>query len=302
MVPGRCQLPHHLLARASSIDLLLDALVYPDLVMVREDDSQPNGATAATVGQQMLAGVRDVWPVALGMVPLGVAFGLLITQFGFAWWWAPIFSIVIYAGSMEFLAITLVTGGVGPLSAALYGLLINFRHVFYALNYPIRVFRNPVAAAYGMYALTDETYAVISAKRHARWTQARVLSVQILLQLGWVGGGILGALCGQALPIRIEGMEFALTALFAVLLIEAFAAYRDLSLLISAAACGVFGWFVFADNMLMAGMSCYFTLVLARFYSPKLDRAMRWHLGSGRSSATSSTPTDTSTPAPEATS
>ena len=83
------------------------------------------------------AGIADAWPVALGMVPLGLAFGLLITQVGFAWWWAPIFSFVIYAGSMEFLAVSLVTGGVGPLSAALYGFLVNFRHAFYALNYPI---------------------------------------------------------------------------------------------------------------------------------------------------------------------
>ena len=47
------------------------------------------------------AGIADAWPVTLGMVPLGLAFGLLITQVGFAWWWAPIFSFVIYAGSME---------------------------------------------------------------------------------------------------------------------------------------------------------------------------------------------------------
>src|SRR5699024_1633022 len=99
-------------------------------------------------------------PVGLGKVPLGLAFGLLLTQMGLAWFGAPIFSFVIYAGSMEFLALSLVTGGVGPLSAALYGLLVNFRHVFYALNYPLHVIRSRLARAYGIYALTDETYAI----------------------------------------------------------------------------------------------------------------------------------------------
>ena len=107
------------------------------------------------------AGIADAWPVALGMVPLGLAFGLLITQVGFAWWWAPIFSFVIYAGSMEFLAVSLATGGVGPLSAALYGFLVNFRHAFYALNYPIAQVRGWLARAYGIYAPVSYTHLTL---------------------------------------------------------------------------------------------------------------------------------------------
>ena len=72
----------------------------------------------------------------MGLVPLGLAFGVLIIQTGFDWWWAPIFSIVIYAGSMEFLAISMVTSGVGPVSAALTGFMVNFRHIFYGLSFP----------------------------------------------------------------------------------------------------------------------------------------------------------------------
>ena len=70
-----------------------------------------------TIRSEVTAGVRASWTVALGLLPLGLAFGLLVSQSGFAWWWTPVFSFVIYAGSMEFLAISLVTGGVAPLSA-----------------------------------------------------------------------------------------------------------------------------------------------------------------------------------------
>src|SRR5699024_3279615 len=174
-------------------------------------------------------------PVGLGMVPLGLAFGILLTQMGFAWFWAPIFSFVIYAGSMEFLALSLVTGGVRPLSAALYGLLVNFRHVFYALNYPLHVIRSRLARAYGIYALTDETYAIVSANPNQRFTGRQVIAIQIVLQCAWVGGGVLGALFGDAMPWKLEGMEFALTALFVVLLIESFLATRDVSLVLTAA-------------------------------------------------------------------
>ncbi|MCG7456663.1 AzlC family ABC transporter permease [Corynebacterium sp. ACRPH] len=228
---------------------------------------------------QWRAGIADAWPVALGMVPLGLAFGLLITQVGFAWWWAPIFSFVIYAGSMEFLAVSLVTGGVGPLSAALYGFLVNFRHAFYALNYPIAQVRGWLAKAYGIYALTDETYAILAARRDAKWSTARVMAVQILLQIGWVGGGLLGALFGSALPFEIQGMEFALIALFTVLAIEAFVSYKDLSLPIVAALCGAVGLLVSPDNMLMIGMSLYFVSLIVRFLCPPLDRALRLKVG-----------------------
>lgn len=225
------------------------------------------------------AGIADAWPVALGMVPLGLAFGLLITQVGFAWWWAPIFSFVIYAGSMEFLAVSLVTGGVGPLSAALYGFLVNFRHAFYALNYPIAQVHGWLARAYGVYALTDETYAILAARRDAKWSTARVMAVQILQQIGWVGGGVLGALFGSALPFEIQGVEFALIALFTVLAIEAFVSFKDLSLPIVAALCGAVGLLVSPDNMLMIGMSLYFLSLIVRFLCPPVDRALRLKVG-----------------------
>ena len=69
----------------------------------------------------MRAGLQEAAPVFLGLVPLGLAFGVFITQLGFAWWWAPIFSVVIYAGFMEFLAPGLIGAGVGPISAAFTG-------------------------------------------------------------------------------------------------------------------------------------------------------------------------------------
>lgn len=106
---------------------------------------------------EIRGGIKDMWLVGLGLIPLGLAFGLLMTQAGYAWWWTPIFSVVIYAGSMEFLAINMVASGIGPLSAAVTGFMVNFRHIFYGLTYPRHLIRSWWGRRYSAYALTDET-------------------------------------------------------------------------------------------------------------------------------------------------
>ena len=221
-----------------------------------------------TIRSEVTAGVRASWTVALGLLPLGLAFGLLVSQSGFAWWWTPVFSFVIYAGSMEFLAISLVTGGVAPLSAAVTGFLVNFRHIFYGLSYPVKAVTSPVAKAYGVYALTDETYAILSAHRGSSWTawtQPKIMAVQVFCQASWVVPGIVGALVGAALPMDIEGLDFALTAMFVVLAIEAMSARRDVLLPVVAVVTGVVGLLISRDQMLLIGLTLYFVFLVGRF-------------------------------------
>ncbi|WP_312810244.1 AzlC family ABC transporter permease [Corynebacterium variabile] len=221
-----------------------------------------------TIRSEVTAGVRASWTVALGLLPLGLAFGLLVSQSGFAWWWTPVFSFVIYAGSMEFLAISLVTGGVAPLSAVVTGFLVNFRHIFYGLSYPVKAVTSPVAKAYGVYALTDETYAILSAHRGSSWTawtQPKIMAVQVFCQASWVVPGIVGALVGAALPVDIEGLDFALTALFVVLAIEAMSARRDVLLPVVAVVTGVVGLLISRDQMLLIGLTLYFVFLVGRF-------------------------------------
>lgn len=220
-------------------------------------------------------GLGDIWLVGLGLIPLGLAFGLLMTQSGFAWWWTPIFSTVIYAGSMEFVALNMVLGGVGPLSAAVTGLMVNFRHIFYGLTYPLHLVRSTPGKVYGTYALTDESYAVVSAlPRSTRLTGTRLLTIQIVVQLFWVVPGIVGALVGGIIPPDVEGLGFAVTALFIALAYEAFQSSRDLSTVITAALLGIVAALLFPGQLLVVALTAYFAVLLARFWSPRLDSAM----------------------------
>lgn len=107
-------------------------------------------------------------------------------------------------------------------------------------------------------------------------TGARLLTIQVFCQVLWVVPGIVGALVGRALPEGLVGFEFALTALFTVLAMDAFRVNRDWSLPLSALACVGVGWLVNSGQMLVIGLVLYFGLLLARVWSPRLDRAMRW--------------------------
>ncbi|MHB2251818.1 AzlC family ABC transporter permease [Corynebacterium aurimucosum] len=224
---------------------------------------------------EIIKAIQICMPIAVGVVPLGLAFGVLMVQTGFDWWWTPVFSIVIYAGSMEFLAISMVTGGVTPAVAAVTGFMVNFRHIFYGLTFPRDEIRNLFGRAYSTYALTDESYAVLSAfPRGWRPSGAFVFTVQLFCQVLWFVSGMIGALAGQAIPPSVRGLDFALVALFIVLAIDSFQNNKDYSLPLSAAVLGVLAGFLFPGQLLMVALSAYFLLLVVRYLSPRVDSAM----------------------------
>ena len=260
----------------------------------RRKATGPAPAPAPADPHPIRGGIAEAWPVAIGLVPLGLAFGVLVTQTGFAWWWTPVFSILVYAGSMEFLAIGLVMAHTGLLGSAVTAFMVNFRHIFYGLTFPrdvigarpggSRVLRW-LGRAYSTYALTDEAYAIASARPPGMPLRgARLLTIQLFCQLSWVVSGIVGALAGRGLPEGLVGFEFALTALFTVLAMDAFRLNRDWSLPLSALACVAVGWLINPGQMLVIGLVLYFCVLLARVWSPGLDRVMRWGGGPGSDS------------------
>src|SRR5699024_6854067 len=135
--------------------------------------------------------------------------------------------------------------------------------------------RSRLARAYGIYALTDETYAIVSANPNQRFTGRQAIAIQIVLQCAWVGGGVLGALSGDAMRRKFEGMEFALAALCVVLLIQSFLATGDGCLVLAASVAAAVALLGSPGNMLMIAMLLYFAVLPAPFYPPGLDRALQ---------------------------
>ncbi len=238
-------------SRGGDVELLLDRL--------------PGVSSASSTSAEIRKGLVDAAPVGVGLIPLGLAFGVLITQAGFDWWWAPVFSIVIYAGSMEFLAIGLLTAVTPLYSLAAAAFLVNFRHVFYGLSFPIGSIRSKVARIYAVYALTDEVYAITATKRRSDMTGPRTMTIAITCQSLWVLPGIVGALIGTALPPGLDGLQFALTALFAVLAVDAWRASGDLPSPVIGLVCGLVAAWVAPGQMMLVGLSAYVAVLLARY-------------------------------------
>lgn len=223
----------------------------------------PGPTTRAAVAD----GVRDAAGVGMGYVPLGAAFGVLLVTSGLEWWWAPVFSVLIYAGSMEFVAIGLVTGGASLATAATTALFVNFRHVFYGLSFPLQLVRSPLGRVYGIHALTDEAYAVVTARAAAGapMSGARVLTTEALCHLFWVTGSTAGALLGAGLGLDVEGLEFALTALFVVLSIDAYRAAPDAVTAAVALGCAGLGLWLAPGGMLVLALSAFAVALVARY-------------------------------------
>jgi 4-azaleucine resistance transporter AzlC len=163
---------------------------------------------------------NDSIPVMMGYVPLGAAYGLLWVNAGFDWYWAPLMSLLVYTGALQFLSVNFLALGMPIWEIAMTALVVNFRHVFYGLSYPIEKMSNPLAKLYGMFALTDETYSLLAVQDREKLTQKQVVLIQLFNQSYWVIGTLLGALASVVMPDSVEGLEFALTALFIVLMQE----------------------------------------------------------------------------------
>jgi 4-azaleucine resistance transporter AzlC len=211
-------------------------------------------------------------PIGLAFIPLGMALGLLVVHSGLAWWWAPVFAAVIYAGSLEFLMVGLAATAAPVAAVAFTSFLVNSRHVFYALSFPLDRVHGRLPKLYSTYTLSDEAFAIAVSPEAKTWTTRPILIMQLSLQLLWVTGATLGAVVGEALPIeRLEGLDFALTALFIVLAIDAYKQRPDRLTALAAAACAVLAWVLFPGQMLVVAFAAFTGVLLVRFAAGRPD-------------------------------
>lgn len=105
--------------------------------------------------------VLSTIPVMTGYLILGMAFGILLADKGYSFLWALLMSTTIYAGSMQFVAVDLLSNGAAFLSAGIMTLLVNARHLVYGISMLTKYQGMGKAKPYLVFALTDETYALL---------------------------------------------------------------------------------------------------------------------------------------------
>lgn len=168
-------------------------------------------------------------PVMAGYVSLGAAFGLLLQSIGYGPIWAFLMSLFIYAGSAQFLAVELIAAGAGLIQVALLTFLLNFRHLFYGLSMIEKYRGTGIRKIYLIFGLTDETYALLTGYKipEGLGDKTYYFAVTLMNQLYWILGCVIGSVVGSIIPFDTTGIDFAMTALFAVLVVEQWKTHKN---------------------------------------------------------------------------
>ena len=211
-------------------------------------------------------------PVLMGYLAIGIAFGLMLQSIGYGPGWAALMSLLIYAGSGQYLGVSLLAMGAPLTQVALLTFIVNFRHLVYGLSLLEKVRGMGVRKLYMMFSLTDETYALLSSAKAPEGVREHDFYFWIALmdQSYWVIGSVLGAVAGQLLGFDTTGVDFAMTALFIVIAVDQWKSYpRHLPALLGGAATLVCLVLFGQDNMLVPALAVIvLVLVLAK---PRLD-------------------------------
>lgn len=196
-------------------------------------------------------------PVMMGYLVLGFAFGLLLVSFDYPWYLAPIMSVFIYAGALQFVAIGFFNAKLGLIDVAIASWFVNIRQSFYGLSLLKRFKNTGKYKPYLIFGLTDETYALLTTIKDDEKLSKRLYYFYLtaLNQSYWITGATAGAILGSNISFNTAGLEFSLTALFVVLTIEQYKnIQKKIPFLLGAFASLLALVFVPSDKMLIASI------------------------------------------------
>ena len=148
-------------------------------------------------------------PVLMGYLAIGIAFGLMLQEIGYNFIWAFFMSLTIYAGSGQYLGVTLLGAAASLGTVAVMTLLINFRHLVYGLSMLEKFRGMGPRKLYMIFSLTDETYALLSSARAPVGVDPRnfYFAIALLDQSYWILGSVIGAVAGALIPFSTEGVQ-----------------------------------------------------------------------------------------------
>lgn len=161
-------------------------------------------------------------PILAGFAFLGMSYGIYMNSLGFGPLYAISMSMFIFAGSMEFVAGSLLLGPFAPLSAFLLTLMINARHLFYGIAMLDKFKGTGKKKPYLIYGMCDESFVINSSTQVPQYINQGwfMFYVTLLNQIYWVGGTTIGSLFSSAVTFNTDGLEFVMVALFVVIFLE----------------------------------------------------------------------------------
>lgn len=161
-------------------------------------------------------------PVLTGYLFIGTAFGVMYAEKGYSFLWAILMSVLVYAGSGQYLAVNFFVPGFSFIQVIFLTFMVNVRHIFYGVSLLDKFNKIGLKRWYMIFALTDETYSLLCTTNVPENVEEDkfLFAISVMNHSYWVLGSAIGAIAGTVLPIDSEGIEFAMTALFIVIFIE----------------------------------------------------------------------------------
>lgn len=216
----------------------------------------------------------DTVPVMTGYIVLGFGFGIILKANGYGILMAFVMSLAIYAGSMQYVAIGLLTGGASLITAALTTLMVNARHLFYGISMLDKYKGMGRIKPYLIFALTDETYSLVcndNLNMDEKERRRYFLFVSVLNHIYWITGSVLGAVIGTLVNFNSEGIDFALTALFLTVFIEQWRTSKKHAPAIIGVGVSAFSLIVFGSESFLIPAMLVIALLLCIYKEEKTD-------------------------------
>lgn len=204
-------------------------------------------------------------PVLTGYLFIGMAFGVMIQEKGYNFLWAMLMSLLCYAGSGQYLAVNFFAPGVSLIQVIFMEFMVNIRHIFYGLSLIERFAAAGKKRLYLIFSLTDETYSLyFITKTPPDVDEDKFLfAIAFLDQMYWIAGSGIGALLGNIMPFDATGIDFAMTALFVVIMVEQWMDKKNCKSVIIGICCAVSCLAVFGtDSFILPTMVCVMTILL----------------------------------------
>lgn len=212
-------------------------------------------------------------PIMTGFLFLGASYGIYMNVSGFEFWYPMITSMLIFAGSVEFVTVNLLLGAFNPLQAFLLALMINARHIFYGISMLDKYRGTGLKKFYLIYGMCDESFSVnytaeIPEDVDKGWF---MFFVNLLNQIYWVVGATIGGILGGVIAFNTNGIEFVMTAMFVVIFLEQWLKEKNhipsiLGLAISVVCLILFG----ADRFIIPSMAAM--LIILTLLRKVLDK------------------------------
>lgn len=249
----------------------LDTTSIP-VVGSRDDSPQVPGESGFAEAMRV-AGV-----IMLGLFFVGIGLGVLVHSYGLPFWVAPLLPVLVFAGSVEFVLIDMISNHAPLFSIAVMTLLINSRHLMYGLSYPIERVRGGLAKFYTVYTLIDEAYALNTGPDRHKLRGSRILWIHAGLHLSVLASATLGYVLGASFLSELKGVDFVMTSLFAVLAIDAYRSSQDRTTAAIAGVSAVVGLVLAPQSMLLISMVVYILLLVSRFVVAKRRGTLPEHM------------------------